>query len=122
MNKPEACSVKDWTLCIMGLIICMGFFGIDAFILWLQGHKLLDLSDPNTTIIVNQIMTYKNGLTLAAAAYFYGASKSSTDKDKTIATLSNNASGPTTNVTGDKPIVNATATPDPLQPNPKQVG
>lgn len=119
--KPESCNVKDWTLCILGVLIVLGFFATNLMI-FLFPH------DPNN-VTINTILNYTNSLVVFVAGYYFGSSKSGDDKNKTIsdmaATGSEGGSGPTTMVTGDQPIVNATVKPSDstanLAPQPEKV-
>lgn len=104
----QPCNIKDWTLCLLGILIVCGFFFINWLVL--TGLIVAD-NDTNVTTILN----YTNSLVIFVAGYFFGASKSNTDKDKTNADLASAIAG--TGTGGPPPAAPTTVivTPDKTQ-------
>lgn len=79
IKEPMPCNVKDWTLCILGVLIVLGFFATNLMI-FLFPH------DPNN-VTINTILNYTNSLVVFVAGYYFGSSKSGDDKNKTISDM-----------------------------------
>lgn len=118
ITTAQPCNIKDWTLCLLGGMIVVGFFFINYLVLTRQ---VTPDNDTNVTTILN----YTNSLVIFVAGYFFGASKASGDKDKAIADMASAGVGTgngqptttTTTITPDKTVVKNEPT-KPVSPEP----
>lgn len=125
MKSPEPCNIKDYTLCILGVGIVIGFFFVNYLV-------LVDKISPDNDTNVTTILNYTNSLVIFVAGFFFGASKTNTDKDKAIADMASASAGTgngtttTATVEADKTTVKTEPTKtsgevpvEPLQADPK---
>jgi len=80
--------VKDLWVGLLSLTILAGFF-VNVYLV-LSGK--IQTSDPNMLLLIGNVTGYTNALATMVAAYYYGSSKSSRDKDTTIATMASHQS------------------------------
>ena len=77
--------LKAAFIAILTIILVGGYFFQCYFIL----HGDIKLAPDQYSMIVGQIIGYTSGLASGAVLYWLGTSKSSSDKDATIATMAN---------------------------------
>lgn len=75
--------MKEFTLCLLAVMIVAGFFLGHFYIVDIPS----DTNDPTKAGNLTSVLNYENSITMLAVGYFFGSSKSSADKDKTISTM-----------------------------------
>lgn len=80
--------MKEFVLAVLSVIILSGFFASSYTVL--TGN--IKTNDPNILLLIGTIIGNISSMGMVVVGYWYGTTKGSADKDKTIADLSNSKS------------------------------
>lgn len=90
-----SCSLRDWTFNILAILIVVGFF----FIVYVVVTGKMTSSDPNLLVMIGSVIGYASAKADQVVSYYFGSSKSSADKDATIAGMKTAPANATTTTT-----------------------
>lgn len=77
------CSLRDWTFNVLAVLIIVGFF----LVVYLVITGKMSNADPNLLVMIGSVIGYSSAKADQVVSYFFGSSKSSADKDKTISDM-----------------------------------